>query len=259
MNIRLMQLIGLRKLLPKSFRAPLRVHWNRLLGWEQYARERSFYRRLIRKGDLVFDVGANVGGKAAAFLSLGARVVAVEPNSNCTGYLLRKYRHAIQGERLHVECAAVASTNGELSLTVVDPDSAMCSGEPDFLEYARTIGYKGVQAITARSITLDCLIERYGLPDFIKVDVEGMDADVLKGLSQRPRSLSFEYHTAAALWPKTRECFNQVLRLGFTEANLTEMTVPKFIFDSWIGINAALSELEKWRESGNHWGDVVVR
>jgi FkbM family methyltransferase len=257
--MRLMQLIGLRHLLPKRVRTLFRHRWDALLLWEQYLRERRFYGQFVARDNLVFDIGSNIGEKTAAFLSLGARVVAVEPSANCTAYMLRKYRNAIQAERLHVECAAVASTNGELSLTVVDPDSAICSGAPDFLEYARTIGYTGVQAITARSVTLDCLVERYGLPDFIKIDVEGMDADVLKGLSQRPRSLSFEYHTAAALWPKTRECFNQVMRLGFTEANLTEMTVPKFVFDSWIGINSALSELEKSRGSDDRWGDVVVR
>jgi FkbM family methyltransferase len=259
MNIRLMQLIGLRRLLPKSFRAPVRVHWNRLLGWEQYARERSFYRRLIRKGDLVFDVGANVGGKTAAFLSLGARVIAVELNSSCVDQIVRKYDAAIASGRLQVECAAVASKSGELTLTIFDSESAIGSGSAEFVRYAETAGYTDSRLITTKAVTLDDLVARFGQPEFVKIDVEGMDADVLQGLTRRPRLLSFEYHTAAPLWTNTRECFNQAERLGFREANLTEMAIPKFLFPSWIRINDALSKIEHWHEIGDRWGDVIVR
>jgi hypothetical protein len=42
------------------------------------------------------------------------------------------------------------------------------------------------------TITLDLLIEKYGVPDFIKIDVEGFEEKVLHGLSQRISFLSFE-------------------------------------------------------------------
>src|SRR5205809_7905493 len=125
----------------------------------------------------------------------------------------------------------------------------MCSAESDFVLYARTIGYTGGEPIKANAVTLDHLTKQYGLPDFIKIDVEGMDAEVLKGLSRRPRYLSFEYNTAPALWAKTRECFDQVVRLGFSEANLTEATASRFLLNSWTGISASLSQLEDWRAS----------
>jgi hypothetical protein len=48
--------------------------------YDQRQNERDFYRRFIRPGDLVFDVGANVGKRSAVFLDLGATVVAIEPN-----------------------------------------------------------------------------------------------------------------------------------------------------------------------------------
>src|SRR5215813_4312309 len=38
-----------------------------------------FYRQFVKPGDLVFDVGAHVGDRVAAFRRLGARVIAVEP------------------------------------------------------------------------------------------------------------------------------------------------------------------------------------
>src|SRR6266436_503898 len=106
--MRLMQFIWLRRVLPKGLRASLRGPWNRLLGLEQHLQERQFYGRFVKRGDLAFDIGANTGAKTAAFLSLGARVVAVEPNGQCTDYMLKKYQGEIAQHRLYVECAAVA-------------------------------------------------------------------------------------------------------------------------------------------------------
>ena len=51
-------------------------------GWHQRRRSSAMdalYRRFVKRGDLVFDIGAHVGDRVAAFRRLGARVVAVEP------------------------------------------------------------------------------------------------------------------------------------------------------------------------------------
>ncbi len=51
-------------------------------GWHQRRRSSAMdalYRRFVNRGDLVFDIGAHVGDRVAAFRRLGAKVVAVEP------------------------------------------------------------------------------------------------------------------------------------------------------------------------------------
>ena len=51
-------------------------------GWHQRRRSRAMdalYGRFVKRGDLVFDIGAHVGDRVAAFRRLGAKVVAVEP------------------------------------------------------------------------------------------------------------------------------------------------------------------------------------
>src|SRR5207253_1750567 len=44
-----------------------------------------------------------------------------------------------------------------------------------------------------KMVTLDRLIEMYEIPDFIKIDVEGYELEVIRGLNQKVKSLSFEY------------------------------------------------------------------
>jgi FkbM family methyltransferase len=259
MNIRLMQLIGLRRLMPRKLRVSLRGYWDRALTLEQQLRERQFYRQFVRRDDLVFDIGANRGDKTAAFLSLGAHVVAVEPNAACADYMKTNFHAAVANGHLEIECVAIASEGGELNFTVFDSTSAMTSGSTQFVKYAKTLGCTEVRAIRAKAITLDDLVARHGLPHFVKIDVEGMDADVLRGLARRPKFLSFEYHTAKPLWENTCQSFQQVIRLGFKEANLTSLAAPKLLFKSWMTIDAALSTIKKFQESAGSWGDVIVR
>lgn len=208
---------------------------------------------------MVFDVGANIGDKTAAFLALGARVIAVEPNPVCIDLIRRTYGKAIKNDRLYVEPLAVASHVSKINLTIFESNHEMSSGASEFIRYAKSANKGSAREVTVQSITLDDLISRYGLPDFLKIDIEGMDADALRGLTQRPRFLSFEYHTATPVWENTLECFNQAVRLGFTEANLTTMASPKLLFRSWIGIEQARLQIEDWHESGAYWGDVLVR
>ena len=52
----------------------------------------KFYSQFIKKGDLVFDVGANLGNRTKIFLKLGARVVAIEPQPFCMSRLKSFYQ-----------------------------------------------------------------------------------------------------------------------------------------------------------------------
>src|ERR1051325_7606598 len=63
---------------------------------ENDERRFNFYKQLINPGDLVFDVGANLGNRTKAFLKLGAHVVAFEPQRMCADFLeamLKNDRH----------------------------------------------------------------------------------------------------------------------------------------------------------------------
>jgi hypothetical protein len=83
-------------------------------------------------------------------------------------------------------------------------------------------------------LTLDNLIRRFGAATFIKVDLEGMDAEVLQGPRLRPKFLSFEYNLNPSLWPNTKRCVGEAIRLGFTEVNFTELNSPRLLLNAWV-------------------------
>jgi FkbM family methyltransferase len=152
------------------------------------------YGRFVRPGDLVFDAGAHVGDRVAAFRRLEARVVAIEPQPA----LVRTLRLLYGRDRdVMIEPVALGEHGGTVELmlnidnptvsTASDEFVAAASGAPGWNDQAWT------RRITVAMTTLDALIVRHGVPRFIKIDVEGFEAQALAGLTQPVAALSFEF------------------------------------------------------------------
>lgn len=208
--------------------------WERLRGGraiEQSRLMRVFYSSLLHKGALVFDIGANVGTMTTIFASLGAKVVAVEPNPDCARHIeLTTSRDAVE-----VLQAAVGERDGLAELEVSDRKDKMSSLSVEWCEavsrgnrdYVRIWNRK----LTVPMTTLDSLVQRYALPFYIKIDVEGYEEQVLKALSKCPPLLSFEFNWTF-LEPALRAIDNHI----FDEAtfNYTLVDPVKFELENWI-------------------------
>jgi FkbM family methyltransferase len=208
--------------------------WERLRGsraMKQSRLMRAFYASLLPKGALVFDIGANVGTMTTIFASLGTKVVAVEPNPDCARHIeLTTPRDAVQ-----VLQAAVGQANGLAELKVSDRKDKMSSLSGDWCEAVSkgNLDYVGMwnRKLTVPMITLDSLIQRYELPFYIKIDVEGYEEQVLKALSRCPPLLSFEFNRMF-LDPALRALDDSI----FNEAtfNYTLVDPVKFELQNWV-------------------------
>ena len=151
------------------------------------ARARTMcYWRYCRPGDLVFDIGANIGDITRVFLEMGCRVVAVEPQAEIAEHIPAE---------AEIVVAAVGATAGMGTLHAVAANPALSSMRHDIAETALT--FNGSWTSVERGVevvTMDQLIEEYGVPVFAKIDVEGFELEVLNGLSRPLQALSFEAH-----------------------------------------------------------------
>jgi FkbM family methyltransferase len=163
---------------------------------ERRAAMERLYGAFIRPGDLVFDVGAHVGDRIAAFRRLKARVVAVEPQPA----LVRTLRLIYGRDRaVAIEPVAVGRSAGEIELKLNIDNPTVSTASPEFIVAADgAAGWEGqawTRSVRVPVTTLDALIARHGVPTFIKIDVEGFEAEALAGLTRRVAALSFEFTT----------------------------------------------------------------
>jgi FkbM family methyltransferase len=231
---------------------------------ETYYRDRARTERMhklnalfVTPGSRVFDIGAHVGDRTGSFLCLGASVVALEPQPRVFRALRLIYGRCDRAALLPV-AAGGAAGNFELHVNSRNLTVATLSGE--FV--AAAAGAEDWQdetwdrRVSVEVTTIDALVARYGEPDFVKIDVEGHEAEVLKGLSRPLAALSFEFTTIQR--DAARLCFERLARLGQYEFNLSLGEEHKLCYPSWRGPEAMWALIANLPHSANS-GDVYAR
>ncbi len=195
----------------------------------------ALYRRFVRPGDLVFDIGAHVGDRVLAFRRLGARVVALEPQPG-PARIIRLLRG--HDPLVTVLPLAAGAVPGRIVLEVNTRNPTVSTASDTFVRRAHGApGWEGQvwdRRIEVEVTTLDALIRRFGEPAFVKIDVEGFEDRVLEGLSRPLAALSFEFTTIAR--DVARRCLERLRALG------------PYRFDLALGESARL-ELGRWVEA----------
>ena len=214
-----------------------------------------FYTTMIGPGDLAFDIGAHAGNRTRAMLRTGARVVAVEPQASFHAFLARDLPPG--ATLIH---AAAGAAPGEARLAVSRLHPTLASLAPGYpARMADAPGFEHVRWDAAETVsvtTLDALIAAHGLPRLVKIDVEGYEAEVLRGLSRPVRWIAFEYLPAAL--DVAAACLDRLEALGRYRYNLVPGEAGAFALPAWTdaaGISAALGDRAKDGRSG----DVYAR
>lgn len=190
----------------------------------------KFYKKILPENSLVFDIGAHVGSKTRSLRNAGAKVIALEPQQPFASFLQK----TLPSDVVFIEAAAgEKETEAEMSVSTKHP--TVSSLRKDFVSSAGSApGFKKVkwdQTQLVQITTLDALIIQYGIPDYIKIDVEGFELEVLKGLSHSVELISFE---VLAGFPKLAiEVVDRLSQLGEYKFNLVVGEKAIFSWHQW--------------------------
>lgn len=222
---------------------------------EHLAKQLDFYSQLIKRNDLCFDIGANVGDKTDIFLGLGAKVVAVEPQESCWRVLKRRF----ENDNVFIESVAVDGRKGTRTI-FIDRSHTLATMSKDWInavrQSSRFPGHKWTDKLTVQTTTLDALIKNYGKPVFCKIDVEGAEFEVLQGLSQPIGLISIEF--VSERLDASINCIDYLSQLGRAEFNYCLGGSVAFALPDWVDSHQIKSILKEMNSDVENYGDLYA-
>jgi len=191
------------------------------------------YGGFVRRGDRVFDIGAHVGDRVASFRRLGAHIVAVEPQPTMVKVLKLLYGRCAD---VAIEAVAIGRSAGTTSLMINADNPTVSTASNAFVSAARDAPGWQTQRWTRSTqvpvTTLDALIDRYGIPAFIKIDVEGFEEEALQGLTHVVKALSFEFTIIQR--DVALACIERCVELGYVRFNAALGESQTFVNADWV-------------------------
>lgn len=217
-----------------------------------------FYSQFVKSGDVVFDIGANIGNRVEVFRALGAKVIAVEPQSGCVKALQQRFGDDPETTILGIGLGEQEGM-AQLHLASEEAGHVFSSMSPEWIDSMVASGifrsheeWPDVQDVPVS--TLDALIAEYGLPAFVKIDVEGFESSVLRGLSRPLSALSFEWHRRFEEGP--RSCLKLLNELGDYRYRITVAEEMNWA-TPWLNAHSVESAIAGLAPYGE-WGDVYA-
>ncbi len=224
-------------------------------------KEIQFYRNTLegfRKGGLIFDIGANQGHKTDIFLRLGARVVAVEPDPSNQRILRQNFLdYRLKRKPVTIVDKAVSDKSGKAIFLVDELGSAKNTLNQKWADSLRTDSRRFGKKLAfeesreVETITLEELMRSYGTPYYVKIDVEGHEMSVIKGMRSAAPFLSFEVNLPE-FRAEAEECVKMLDRVApGGHFNQTPDCTRGFVSDEWLTRDAIFDILRSTDETSS--------
>ena len=171
-------------------------------------------------GDLIFDLGMNNGNDTHFYLNKGFRVVAVEPNPSLCEQARQRFSPEIKSGRLQIINKAIAKVTGEIEFFLNDQVTGWSTSTLEWLKARNREGAIS-RPVIVRAVTFQEILTEYGIPYYVKVDIQGGELLCLEALldfSDRPRNISISSGSEAAgkhAYHHIKSGFELFSRLGY--------------------------------------------
>jgi FkbM family methyltransferase len=227
--------------------------------WSQEDERRlKFYRCFIKPNDLVFDVGANMGNRTKIFLKLNAKVVALEPQKMCAKFLESAFKNE---KNFTLIRKALGAQNGEAEMFIAN-EHTISTLSKHWVTATKKSGRFRKNTWNKRQLveitTLDNMIKQFGIPSFIKIDVEGYEYEVLSGISIPIDYMSIEF--AAENIKNTYKCIEYMNSLSDVLFQIVKGEDTIFYLPEWISgeeLKSRLSDIIN--QDSLAWGDIYIK
>lgn len=205
---------------------------------------------------LLFDIGANRGDATLAGRKLGYKVIALEPAPKTYTALVKSF---IYDDVIPLRLAVSDKDNEEIEFYDCIEDGLSTTDKNWLTQEGMPYAGKEYRTRKVSTITIDTLAQKYGKPDLIKIDVEGAEWAVFKGMTQKYRSIIFEW-TNVTIGEHQLQ-IEYLETLGYTEVGFQfiehHLQQPKEWFDighqrldDWVIVNKDKWEIDDWKQSG---------
>jgi FkbM family methyltransferase len=150
--------------------------------------ELNFYKKLLSKNILIFDLGANMGDKTYIFSFFSRKIICYEPEKKF--FLILKNR--FKNKYVKIENKIVSNKKKKVFFYSVLNDEAYSTIFKNTLKSFNHLKGRKIYKKNIISTTLNSEILKYGIPDYIKIDCEGAEKVILNKLKYRVNIISFE-------------------------------------------------------------------
>jgi FkbM family methyltransferase len=182
--------------------------------------------------NLIIDVGVHQGEDTEYYLKKGFRVVGIEADPQLYETTKNRLQSYIDDGQLQLLNLAIAPQNGEITFYANLNHSVWGTISPDWVKRNEVYGTKSL-GITVKSSTFENILQKFGIPYYLKIDIEGADllcVEALRHFDSKPQFLSIE--SAKTSWNNLLEEFKLLKELGYqkfkviSQQNISEQICP---------------------------------
>ena len=209
----------------------------------------------MKKLKLVFDIGANLGKSADILRGVSDKIICFEANPQLVGRLRTKFNNS----NIVVDNRGLSDKSGKQKFNICTQHTISTFSD-DWIKHSRFSEYTWDETVEIETTTLDAIIDQYGIPDYVKIDIEGYEYEVLTAFTKVIDNSVFAFEWAEEQKYKIDEILKYVYKIGYNKFGYT--IGDHLLFDSqieWFDYNDLnlINTLNEHRKT--KWGMIYFK